>query len=207
MPLDRSLNLLFSFKSKDFIERKRRSKLWLLLHAAVFIVLSFLLLLDEMSNWKIIIAIAGLGITHYLVDLIKINLKKEGLGSFLIDQAVHVLLILIAYLLLEPIGGYLNILNKTHLLINSPRLLIILSSLLLVTSVGSILIDNIISRFKSGISENKIGIESAGKYIGIVERLLIFTFILTGNLTAVGFIFTAKATILSLLTKYLLGYF
>ena len=49
--------------------------------------------------------------------------------------------------------------------------------------------------------------ESAGKYIGVVERLLIFTFILTDNLTAVGFIFTAKATILSLLTKYLLGYF
>lgn len=97
------------------------------------------------------------------------------------------------------------------------------------------MIDKIISRFKSGISNNNVGMESAGKYIGIIERLLIFIFVLTGKFNVIGFIFTAKAiirfpaareelhfaeyflvgtltsfayaVILSILTKYLLGYF
>ncbi|MCL5985534.1 MAG: DUF3307 domain-containing protein [Actinobacteria bacterium] len=170
----------FVTQTEKFIERKRRSKMWLLLHAVIFVILSFLLLFDEKSDWRIMAAIVGLGMAHYLVDLIKINLRKEKLASFMLDQAAHIFLILLVYLFFDLTGSYLNILNIIHALISSPKPLIILLSLFIITSTGSVLIDKIISKFKSRISENKIGIESAGKYIGIIERLLIFIFIFTG---------------------------
>lgn len=46
---------------------------------------------------------------------------------------------------------------------------------------------------KSLNDNNDASLASAGKYIGILERLFIFTFILTGNWGAIGFLLAAKS--------------
>jgi hypothetical protein len=41
--------------------------------------------------------------------------------------------------------------------------------------------------------EQELGLASAGKWIGICERILILTFVLMGQFTAIGFLMTAKS--------------
>lgn len=46
------------------------------------------------------------------------------------------------------------------------------------------------------LDEKDTGIDSlknAGKWIGMIERLLVFVFIISGNFNAVGFLLTAKS--------------
>ncbi|WP_316838996.1 DUF3307 domain-containing protein [Pedobacter gandavensis] len=41
--------------------------------------------------------------------------------------------------------------------------------------------------------EQELGLENAGKWIGICERILILTFVIMGQYTAIGFLITAKS--------------
>jgi hypothetical protein len=43
------------------------------------------------------------------------------------------------------------------------------------------------------LTEGNQSLEDAGKYIGILERLLVFVFIITHHWEAVGFLITAKS--------------
>lgn len=45
----------------------------------------------------------------------------------------------------------------------------------------------------SGNEEQELGLASAGKWIGICERVLIITFVVMGQFTAIGFLMTAKS--------------
>ena len=43
------------------------------------------------------------------------------------------------------------------------------------------------------LTKNNESLKDAGKYIGVLERLLVFIFILAGHWEAVGFLITAKS--------------
>ena len=45
----------------------------------------------------------------------------------------------------------------------------------------------------SKLTKNNESLKDAGKYIGILERLLVFIFIVVGHWEAVGFLITAKS--------------
>lgn len=53
---------------------------------------------------------------------------------------------------------------------------------------------NVTSNWAISLEENHAdSLVSAGKYIGILERLFVFTFVVTGNWDAIGFLLAAKS--------------
>jgi len=46
---------------------------------------------------------------------------------------------------------------------------------------------------KSLHDSNEESLNNAGKYIGMLERLFVFTFVVTGNWEAIGFLLAAKS--------------
>ena len=81
------------------------------------------------------------------------------------------------------------------------KILIILAGVLLLTVVGGVLIGWILEPFQKQLIKKFLpnhprpltGLRDGGKYIGYLERLLIFIFVLTGEFAGVGFLITAKS--------------
>ena len=85
--------------------------------------------------------------------------------------------------------------TKTHLEFKNlgNQFWIILTALILLTNPTSIIIKNIISIWTPENKNKDKSLQNAGNYIGILERLFIFSFILTGHFEAIGFLLAAKS--------------
>lgn len=157
----------------------------LYLHVIIHLVLLFVILWD-VSKWPLILVI---GISHLLIDALKLlyqnNKTKRAL--FFIDQFLHLLVILLVYWIF---------INKDvdfgHLLTN--HTLLLLTCVLFLTLPVSIIMKTIFLKWNiSKIVEGNESLKDAGKYIGILERVLVFIFVIFDHWEAVGFLITAKS--------------
>ena len=76
------------------------------------------------------------------------------------------------------------------------RNLLLLLAIILLTSVTSIVLKVIFSFWDKDleeISEKDSSLKDAGRYIGMLERLFVFTFVLLGQWEAIGFLLAAKS--------------
>lgn len=182
----------FVLQPGSWIEHKREFKAksyFLLIHSLLAGLLS-LLFLQQLSLWYIALFISG---THYLIDLWKLNQESDNLKYFLLDQIFHLIMILIAWLYL--IEGFELIIPFLAAIINSPQFLAITAAYLFVIFPTGFLIGKATKRWHSEIETDFLNnsLEAAGKYIGIFERILVLTFILTDNFSAIGFLIAAKS--------------
>ncbi|CAM4260988.1 DUF3307 domain-containing protein [Gillisia limnaea] len=171
-------------------KRKHRGKsYYLIIHALIAGMLTYLFL-QELKWWYVAFFIS---ITHYLIDLWKVNKLNDNLKYFLLDQLFHLIIILVAWLYL--IQGFGMVLPALSWLINSPSFLLIAGAYLIVIFPVGFLIGKATKRWHTQIepSNQKNSLEAAGRYIGIFERILVLTFILTSNFSAIGFLIAAKS--------------
>ncbi len=162
-------------------------------HKSVFLYLHILLhgVLAAILVWEIdfIPYAALIAITHGIIDFIKLNFQqpKTKRSWFVADQIAHVI-ILIGIVLLYENKGIINFWQDNEFWI-------LLTGILFVTKPSSIIIKTIISIW-SPENENTHAdnsLANAGNYIGILERLFVFCFILTGHFEAIGFLLAAKS--------------
>jgi hypothetical protein len=130
-----------------------------------------------------------IAVTHGVIDLIKLNFQKSTTKRtwFVADQIAHILILIGIVFLYE---------NKTiELLWFGNQFWILITGLLFITKPTSIFIKTIISIWSPEESNSHIdnSLASAGNYIGILERLFVFGFILTGHFEAIGFLLAAKS--------------
>jgi len=131
---------------------------------------------------------------HGLIDGTKLSFQRPETKRvwFFADQLLHVLTILIVWY-----GFARPAFNLGFVYLESFWILIL--AVVFLTYPSSIIIKTLIAKWTPNAplpASNLTGIgslESAGKYIGILERLLIFLFIVTGHYDAVGFLLAAKS--------------
>jgi hypothetical protein len=178
----------FFLQPQNWVKHKEKKKLksiWLYVHIATHIALMFLIVWD-LSYSILIISIGGL---HLIIDAIKIQFQKKKTKRlfFFVDQLLHLLTIVILSKLLFN-GDF-----KFSITISNQLLLLIVCASFL-TKPTSIIMKTIFTKWDiSKLTKDKESLEDAGKYIGILERLLVFIFIVVGHWEAVGFLITAKS--------------
>jgi hypothetical protein len=119
-------------------------------------------------------------VSHGIIDTIKLYVQKENNMSFwfLIDQGLHILSILVLWILF-----FTPELNFTSWYENS-SIWIYSVALLFITVVSGIVMRELMSSWsKALIGINEESLNNAGKYIGMLERIFVFTFVVTGNST------------------------
>ncbi|AZB11454.1 DUF3307 domain-containing protein [Chryseobacterium sp. G0162] len=164
---------------------KLKSK-YLYFHVLIHIVLSLILLWDLQLWWVAVLV----GVTHFIIDAAKLSFQtiKTKKRWFFIDQMLHVLVI-------AGVSFYFVEYNFTFL--QNQEFLKILMAALFLTTPASIFIKILLSSWTPAPDgPNTIQTESlssAGKYIGILERLLVFTFIMVNHWEGVGFMVAAKS--------------
>lgn len=178
----------FFLQPQNWVEEKERKKLKspkLYIHIAIHVALLFLLLWD-LSLWPLILAIS---MSHFIIDAIKLLFQKEKSKRiwFFVDQIFHVLSIFVAYIFLIDNNFDLDFFFTKN------RLLLMIC-LLFLTQPVSILMRTIFLKWDiKTLTEGNESLEDAGKYIGILERLLVFIFVILNHWEAVGFLITAKS--------------
>lgn len=196
----------FIFQTSGLSRKKENSYRFVLLHAMIY-SLSFLMSLPFLALPGVWLPhIILLCVLHLMVDTVKYQAQKryrqrqvavspEGPGPYLIDQAVH-LLILFIMALNAPDAGPL----ATAPWVN--RLLAMLSwdgSLLLAWSCmvvavwkpANITVKQIVGPYKPDEPEGAK--KNAGAMIGTMERLIMALFLGLGQYAAIGLVLTAKS--------------
>ncbi len=178
----------FFLQPQKWVEEKEQRKLKspkLYIHIAIHVALLFLLLWD-LSFWPLILAI---GLSHLIIDALKLILQKENTKRiwFFADQILHVIAIVVAYTILIANNFDLDF------IVSKNRLLLVVC-LLFLTQPVSIIMKTIFLKWDiKTLTEGNESLEDAGKYIGILERLLVFIFVILNHWEAVGFLITAKS--------------
>lgn len=179
----------FLLQPKSWVKDKELKKiksLKLYLHALIHGLL-ILILFWDISTWTLALTVV---ILHGVIDILKLYCQRDNNKTtwFLLDQGLHIASIFILSIVwLKP---------KINLseLMSSPDIWIYITAILFITSVSGIIIQVLMSNWSKTISDNEDNsLVNAGKYIGILERLFVFTFILIGRWEGVGFLLAAKS--------------
>ncbi|MBU4203364.1 MAG: DUF3307 domain-containing protein [Acidobacteria bacterium] len=171
------------FLQPDALARRKKKAGFFLLHVTIQAVLTYLFL-QEWTCWQ---APALVFATHSLIDLIKQRIGKESARAFLFDQSAHFLsLMAVAWILVETgwLSGFTGF---------GYKLLVVSAGLILSVQGPGFLITKLIKRLLEDNDLELDGLINGGKWIGQLERSLIFLFIFIGQPAGIGFLVAAKS--------------
>jgi protein-S-isoprenylcysteine O-methyltransferase Ste14 len=180
----------FVFQPEKWVKDKEENKvksIKLYFHIGIHALLLLILLntnfVDYWSGFILII------ISHYAIDLAKLYFQKKKTKRiwFFMDQILHLIVLGIATSLYTS-----NLFSLEDIITEKSLLLLIF--LLLVIFVSAIVIKIIITQWNpESKKQDDDSLAKAGRYIGILERLFVFTFVITNHWEAIGFLLAAKS--------------
>lgn len=182
----------FVLQPTSWVKHKRRKKaasVYLYIHAFLSGIL-VLFFLQEWEAWPVALVTA---VSHFFIDWWKLQNKRDTLRIFLLDQFLHLLIIfLLWFYLQENLNGMIMFMREGF---NSVAFLAVISAYILIIFPIGFIVGKATRRWHEDIvvNDEERGLENAGRYIGIFERILVLTFILTNNFSAIGFLIAAKS--------------
>ena len=164
-------------------ERKKHRSIYLYIHTFLYFILAWILVGQQDFGWFAL----ALAISHGGIDFLKLLLQtsKTKRNWFITNQIVHLLLIAVFTLLYNNTSFDFSTLGNPFWFITT--------AIILLTKPTSVLIKNIISIWTPENKSKDESLQNAGNYIGMLERLFVFCFILTGHFEAIGFLLAAKS--------------
>lgn len=176
----------FLFQPNSWVQAKNKQKEkapQLYYHVAVVTLLTYLFLADW-KNWKIPLVIAT---SHLLIDIWKSH-KPSTFRYFMIDQALHWAVIALIWLI-----TYLPDFGKLYSSIDLQHVWVLVTAYYLVIGPLGIAIGQATAKWQKEAGMETGGLSKAGMWIGKCERVLVLTFIVTNQYTALGFLMAAKS--------------
>lgn len=193
--IDLTIKLLLAHVIGDFVlqpyrwVKDKQSKIhkskFFYLHGLVHL-LALLILLE--FNTMYITSILIIVVSHLGIDFMKLKLegKLNHQLLFVLDQVMHVAVIGMVASTHFPSQIKLEEVFATSVLL-------FLLAVLSVTFVSSILMRTIMSKWILEEDSSNDSLQNAGMYIGILERLFVFGFILLNQWSAIGLLIAAKS--------------
>ncbi len=179
----------FLLQPKSWVDEKEKRKaksFKLYIHILIHGLLVLLVLWD-FNHWLLAILLM---ISHGLIDTTKLYAQRENNKThwFFIDQALHIMSILVIWSLFFKPEINLNALAEDK------KIWIYTATLLFITVVSGIVVRELMSSWSKVLNESvEESLNNAGKYIGMLERIFVFTFVITGNWEGIGFLLAAKS--------------
>lgn len=178
----------FLFQPTKWIESKsKRIAKSKHLYYHILVHLVALLCTLQFQIGKYWLAIVFILISHYFIDILKLHYSKksEKWWYFWLDQLAHLSIIAIVVYFFYPY-------QLDFSLLYAPNSLFLIAMLLFVTMVVSVIMKVTIGKLYTP-KGSKDSLPQAGLYIGILERILVFTFVVLNFWQAIGFLIAAKS--------------
>jgi hypothetical protein len=199
------LRLLIAHCVTDFVLQPaywvahKRNNTWkskyLWYHALVTGLVAWILTWNVKAWWLILI----LATSHMIIDAMKVTIAKHQEGRrtydfilFTSDQLIHILIILLLWL--QWINGWERMNDLMHRYLPDYSILLLLLGYLVVIGPVGFFIHFITRRWTKELNMDD-SLKDAGRWIGMLERVLIITFIYTNQFSAIGFLIAAKSVL------------
>lgn len=170
---------------KDKKKKKIKSK-YLYYHAAVHFLL---LLFTTQFNSDYLPGILFIVLTHLGIDCTKLYFEKKKTEKlwFFADQFLHLgIIALVVYCYFPYQIPVFDLYSQQNLAL--------ITALVMVTYVSAIVLKVLLSKWSDQlIKKDDDDTNNAGKYIGILERLFIFFFVVMNFWEGIGFLLAAKS--------------
>ena len=189
-----ALRLILAHLAGDFLfqpykwvldkEKKKHRSPYLYLHIFVHLLLLIIVLSLDGTHWLALLIIP----VHYVIDVVKAHLQEryDHRWLFVLDQLLH----------LSTIGFfvyyYFPFSMHSEVWLQSEIWLFVIY-VVLMTKVSSILMKVFISKWSELPEFSHDSLPDAGAYIGMLERMFVFLFILTNHWEGIGFLLAAKS--------------
>ncbi len=186
----------FIMQTNKMVSSKTHFKT-LLHHCSYLLVISLIFVLDILSV-KILLIILFITLLHGLIDFLKARIEQKidtkwDWVLFTADQALHVIVIILGISIFYPFTA-MFFLKKLTLFAGTTSIFQALSFILLITVGGSYFTASVCKRFSEKLN-NEESLQNAGKYIGVLERIIVAASILSGRYEIIGFLIAAKSII------------
>jgi hypothetical protein len=158
----------------------------LYLHGLITALLAWVMI--GWNYWAVALVIF---ITHTLIDGWK-SYQKPTIIYFLVDQFMHLLVIAACWYF--TFIKWSDLQSAWHDLNMHTQAWKIITAFVFLTTPAGILIGQFTSKWREKIADSET-LANAGKWIGIVERIIILIFVLHGQYSAIGLLVAAKGII------------
>lgn len=193
MSIEILLRLLFAHIIADFFlqtdkicdMKKAKPSVGLPIHSLIHAACSYIIV----GEWTNLMIPAIIFVSHLTIDWAKIKYMQDGVKGFLLDQTLHLIIILALSFSdnTSSVPSALTIASQAL----TPLNILLLCGYLLMLKPSSIFLSLLLKQWNVKIKNQSL--PNAGKWIGYLERILILTFVITNNFEGVGFLLAAKS--------------
>jgi len=157
----------------------------LYLHAFVTATLAYIFI-----GWRYWLVALVILVTHFFIDVWK-SYRPQRIRYFLLDQALHLVVIAGCWFVTFQDWGFWGDLRRR---INTDmHSWIVLMAFVFVTTPAGILIGQLTSGWSKKIDDPENSLANAGKWIGILERVIVLVLVILNQYSAIGLVIAAKS--------------
>ena len=142
--------------------------------------------LQQLST--VLLSTAVIMLSHYLIDIAK-SYSNKGVVPFLLDQIAHIAVIIA---LCIYITDNQSLIAYVSALATNPKVLWVVCGYLIILSPSAVFIRMMLERLTANFSSEG-SLPLAGQSIGMIERVLMLSFILLDQFAGLGFLLAAKS--------------
>lgn len=137
---------------------------------------------------SVFLATSIIVISHYFIDIAK-SYSNKGVVPFLFDQIAHINIIIAISIWLTD---NLQFTNSVMALLTNSKALWVIAGYLIILNPSAVFIRMMLERITNHFSSDG-SLPLAGQSIGMLERVLMLTFILLDQFAGLGFLIAAKS--------------
>ena len=137
---------------------------------------------------SVFLATSIIVISHYFIDIAK-SYSNKGVVPFLFDQIAHIIIIIAISIWLTD---NLQLTNSVMALLTNSKALWVIAGYLIILNPSAVFIRMMLERITNHFSSDG-SLPLAGQSIGMLERVLMLTFILLDQFAGLGFLIAAKS--------------
>lgn len=189
----------FFFQPTILAERKKEKIKFLFFHSAIYLCIYMLLGFLFITPRYAVITILIFSLTYLAIDFIRIRIEKKIknrnklLVSFIMDQVIHISVIVASYYLLK-LNRYENCLYRSCTAVPAfDKCILMIFLFIVLLTPTSVFIKKLFSTvFKQDAGKDDAN-PNVGAWIGNLERIITAILILNGQYAAIGLVLTAKS--------------
>jgi hypothetical protein len=178
----------YLIQPKSWVKDKKTNREispFLYLHGFIVAILSYLFL----GKWGSFMVPLIIFVSHTAIDLWK-SYQRNNLRTYLFDQTLHVSIILLLWLILwHDFSGIVNLLS---LLLHNYKLWVYIFAYAFVVWPATSFVSKLSAKWRDELDQQN-NLKGAEKIIGLLERLLVLTFMLFSQYNAIGYLLIAES--------------
>ncbi|GAA5219611.1 DUF3307 domain-containing protein [Membranihabitans marinus] len=182
----------FFIQPNHWVEQKNLLKAkskYLYFHIALTGIVAWIF----MAGWEYGFYALFIALSHGIGDYLKLTYTKDELIPFIIDQLYHVIILGLCALCIDHGFSYFFADIKDFF---EMKTWAVLAGYMLITVPSGYLVGKATKQWQMELAtseEDRDSLKNAGVWIGILERILVLTFVLFQQFQAIGFLIAAKS--------------